>query len=462
MSQRWRKSRTAVVGMVLLTFSCLSSCGPREDEIVPPVQQPPPPSPPLPENACATNVLLGYTDKVSYKPDEEVKAYLLSSAIIELCRLDIYDVNRELKFSVSSPLTTLEITVDRPSEDGFGFNTTVKFVIPESLPSGMYLIEKKIPFIIKSEKEVDLLIVYPSNTANAYSESGGKSLYTPAPNRPDMVSFLRPMALQPSSTVCLKWFSEMKDVDIGYVGDNDLEDYETVRKAKILVIIGHSEYWTRNARQNFDKFINDGKHALVLSGNTMWWQVRYTNDGTGLICYKNNDLDPAEDPMLKTIEWTNSSLQYSIFSSIGADFPHGGYGMKSDNGWNGFKIVNENSPLLQGLGLHQGDIISCPTSEYDGSLLSGFDDNGYPVLDKDALDFEKIELIGFDLGFRIKETIGTFVVMRKTNTSGIIVNTSSMDWCSESGMGGTSGAEIKKITLNAIQKLLTGETLFAN
>jgi len=269
------------------------------------------------------------------------------------------------------------------------------------------------------------------------------------------------MALQQSSLECLTWFSEMKDLDIAYIVDKDLEDYETVKRGKILVIIGHSEYWTRGARQNFDKFINDGRHVLVLSGNTMWWQVRYTNDGTGLICYKN-DIDPAEDPMQKTINWSNSSLQFSILSSIGADFPHGGYGLKSDNGWDGLKIVNEHSPLLQGLSLHQGDIISCPTMEYDGAPLTGFDENGYPVLDKDALNFEKVELIGFDRGFRVNETIGTFIVLQKTSTSGIVVNTSSMDWCSENGMGGTSGTEIKKITLNAIQKLLRGETLFAN
>ena len=32
---------------------------------------------------------------------------------------------------------------------------------------------------------------------------------------------------------------------------------------------------------------NTGGHALILSGNTMWWQVRYNEDKTKLICYFN-------------------------------------------------------------------------------------------------------------------------------------------------------------------------------
>ncbi len=53
----------------------------------------------------------------------------------------------------------------------------------------------------------------------------------------------------------------------------DLEDYSEIAGAKVVVIIGHSEYWTRRARENFDRYVLEGGNALVLSGNTMWWQV---------------------------------------------------------------------------------------------------------------------------------------------------------------------------------------------
>ena len=47
----------------------------------------------------------------------------------------------------------------------------------------------------------------------------------------------------------------------------------------------------------------------------------------------------------------------------------------------------------------------------------------------------RLELIGFDRGYRVSETIGTFIGLQKTLTSGVIVNTSSTDWCSEQWNG---------------------------
>src|SRR5690606_5306227 len=147
---------------------------------------------------------------------------------------------------------------------------------------------------------VDALVVYPSNTANAYAESGGKSLYS-REGRPGKVSFHRPIAVESLSAVCLKWFSTLPDFTVGFIADSDMDLYDNIVNAKVLVIAGHSEYWTREARLNFDRFVDEGGHALILSGNTMWWQVRYTEDRSGLICHKEDALDPISDPLFKTI-----------------------------------------------------------------------------------------------------------------------------------------------------------------
>jgi hypothetical protein len=241
-----------------------------------------------------------------------------------------------------------------------------------------------------------------------------------------------------------------------------MDDYAVISNTKVLVIAGHNEYWTRKARLNFDKHVNDGKHAIVLSGNTMWWQVRYSETGDQLICYKDAVADPEPDDLLKTTNWYEPSLQYPITSSIGADFNYGGYGIYVDNGWDGYKIVNPQSPLLKGLGFTMGDILSLVSGEYDGAPISYFE-NGIPVLDKDKLGFFKIELIGFDRGSRFgSETIGTFIAFQKTETSGVVVNAGSYSWCSDAGIGGPDGGKIKIITRNAIDLLLTGKSVFLN
>ena len=89
-----------------------------------------------------------------------------------------------------------------------------------------------------------------------------------------------------------------------------MDDYENIRGAKLLVVIGHSEYWTRTARLNFDRFVDEGCHALVLSGNTMWWQVRYSENKDRMICYKggNDPAAPARSPH-RTTNWFVSSLK---------------------------------------------------------------------------------------------------------------------------------------------------------
>ncbi|HZX74453.1 MAG TPA: N,N-dimethylformamidase beta subunit family domain-containing protein, partial [Cyclobacteriaceae bacterium] len=318
------------------------------------------------------------------------------------------------------------------------------------------------PFIVKTRKPVDIVVVYPSNTVNAYSTSGGKSLYTTGVDKAGIVSFLRPTSIQDNAVYGLKWFSSLPGYEVGFISDGDLDDYKSISNAKIIAIVGHSEYWTRYARVNFDQFIDRGGHGLVLSGNTMWWQVRYTKNNQ-LIRYHELAEDPEEDALLKTTNWSEPSLQYSILSSIGADFPRGGYGLEKDNGWNGFKITTSLSPLLEGTGLKKGDIIDLPSGEYDGAPIKTWSADGYPIPNNDELNFNKIEILGYDRGSRFsKETIGTFIVFKRTETSGIILNGASYDWCSASGMGGKNGTILKKITQNAIEKLLNGKPVFSN
>ena len=347
------------------------------------------------------------------------------------------------------------------SIDGFGYASTIKIPIPTTLASGIYLIENAVPFIVKSNTQVDVMVVYPSNTVAAYATSGGHSFYDKT-GGPNQVSFHRPASVQALSFHCLKWFLSIPDINIGYVSDMDMDDFSNISNAKVLMIVGHSEYWTRNARVNFDKHINNGKHAIILSGNTMWWQVRYSQDRDKLICYKDAVTDTEEDLFMKTINWYEPSLQYPILNSIGADFNFGGYGIYTDNGWDGFKIVNPKSPLLNGLGFSLGDILDLRSGEYDGSPVSYFE-NGIPVLDKNTLGFYKMELIGFDKGSRFgKETNGTFIAFQKTETSGVVVNTASYSWCSDTGIAGTDGNKIKTITKNAIDLLVKGLSVFLN
>tara|TARA_Y100000310_G_scaffold92358_1_gene89986 strand:+ start:2195 stop:3628 length:1434 start_codon:yes stop_codon:yes gene_type:complete len=405
----------------------------------------------------------GYMDRISYHAGETAYVYVNASEKVENGIVKLFSVNGVAIDSIKTSAKPQTMTGSAPWANGYGYELTFEYEIPD-LPSGVYEWEGNITFIVKSnQNEVDAVVVYPSNTLNAYTTSGGKSLYKPEGEQAVMVSFQRPMnASDDYHRAFFEWLSDQSQYHIGYLCDMDVDDYSELERSRLLVITGHSEYWTRKARENFDRFVDSGNDAIVLSGNTMWWQVRYNDERNQLICYKEESDDPTSDSELKTIRWADSQLNYSIVNSIGADFDHGGYGNREDDGWDGYRIVAEESPLLEGLALERGDLIVLPTNEYDGAPVMSFDESGFPVLSQDSKGSHRTGLIGFDLTVNRygREGVGTFIVFQEAETSGIVINAASMNWCGEAGIAGQDGDKIQRITLNMFDKLLVGSELF--
>jgi hypothetical protein len=55
---------------------------------------------------------------------------------------------------------------------------------------------------------------------------------------------------------------------------------------KVLLINGHSEYWSLAAYHGVERFLANGGNLLVLSGNTMFWRVSFNAERTILECRK--------------------------------------------------------------------------------------------------------------------------------------------------------------------------------
>ena len=55
---------------------------------------------------------------------------------------------------------------------------------------------------------------------------------------------------------------------------------------RVLVINGHSEYWSIEAYEGVDRFLAGGGNAVVLSGNTMFWRVTFDDDAQVMECRK--------------------------------------------------------------------------------------------------------------------------------------------------------------------------------
>lgn len=422
--------------------------------------------------SCSCQLIDGFTDKISYYSYEKVKLFLNYNESSEE-NVRVFDASGNLYYTLHLNVFPQKNTNTQPWKNGFNYKILGEIDLSNFKP-GLYQIEKVISFIVKSKDEKrKITIVYPSNTINAYSNSGGKSLYkfnSSEKSSDTLVSFLRPMNLKNENGISsnfnsdlimgvYKWFNENVLIDdyTNYVCDQDLDDKELLNDTKLLVIVGHSEYWTRAARRNFDQFILKGNHALVMSGNTMWWQVRYTKNMQGMINYKSN-ADPIQVDSLKTIEWFKKELNYPIESSTGLNFKYGGYGLKKDKGWDGFKVVNAEHPIFKETNLQNGAVIKCPSIEYDGFLHSGFSNDSIPIIDTSFSNrFFLYELLAFDRAIRndgLYETIGAFVITQKNPTSGKVIHIGSTNWCDLSNFYGQNKSVFQKVTKNAIYFLL--------
>ena len=404
-----------------------------------------------PLSGCGNSVIDGYCDQMSYQPGDTITCFL-SADKNEDARLNVHTLSGDVVHTFQGNLWNQPIQDSSVYEHGFHYLESGKFVLPK-LKSGVYLIENKVPFVVKPDRDAsyDALVVYSSNTENAYSNSGGRSMYSSPPA--DITTFLRPIRFSHHGGAFFRWLEDQKDYNFGVVCDKDLDDQGVFNACTELVILpGHSEYWTRKARLNFDEFVLKGGNALVLSGNTMWWQVRYSVDGNKMICYKNEAEDPELNQTLKTVNWTNPKLGYPIVESIGLNFDLGGYGKKEDLGWDGFKILTTSSLIFDGINIAPLDILSLPSDEYDGAKLEFSAETRLPTLIND-FGFHRYELFGFDIASRLPNSNGAWVAFQRTDSSGIVINVGSTNWCHEDGIYGVDSDRIQQLTRNMIHIL---------
>jgi len=418
--------------------------------------------------------LVGYAENWSNVSGEAADFYL-SSEDNPNGTLTVYDV-------LSTPVATLNVPLKRqtvasdnpiPWETGYGWEPTT-LDLP-ALPSGLYYLNGPkvggdyVPFIVtEPEKEAEIVVIYPTNTVNAYSLSpnvnnnpnfGNEvSLYTRGedgryvPN----VSFHRPQNNKVYWSAGFdRWVLNEQRGNFKYISDSDLESYDSISGAKMVVIPTHSEYWTAEARRNFDRFVDDGGSALVLSGNTMFRSVGY---------------DDAESPTVlefsPRLQFTQASLEYPTWESIGVDFLNAGYTAafgsareRIDMPYDGMKMLDVSPSYFAGTGVKEGDILSDSISkEYDGVPFVSLDPVTGPVIDREIIDFHRLDIIGFENTYiEGRNTAGTWVDFQKTPDSGRVINTGASGWVT---FVGKDGENRRRITSNMVDLLLIEQADF--
>jgi len=150
-----------------------------------------------------------------------------------------------------------------------------------------------VPFFVRSKStRGKLALVAPVTTWQAYNDWGGYSLYVgpPGDRRSWAVSFDRPYPPpgQPgprqnlAGVVQATVLAERLGLRVAYLTNVDIDAHPRVlRGAKAMIMVGHSEYWTRQMRAHVSRAKAGGTNLAFFGANTMYWRIRLQRARSG-------------------------------------------------------------------------------------------------------------------------------------------------------------------------------------
>jgi hypothetical protein len=245
---------------------------------------------------------------------------------------------------------------ENASSHGCGWPASFRFILPDQWKSGYYQVLLRVadrggPYVQRNRRTAEgecffvvrpaqpgartkILLQLASNTYNAYNNWGGFCLYSfnaRAKVQGHRVSFLRPPASQFSNweQPFVAW-AESNGYVLDYCANSDLEFRpELLAPYKLVLSVGHDEYWSSEMRDHLEEFIGKGGNVAFFSGNTCCWQVRSEEGGQALVSWKQwfnlDPVYPSGDHRLLTTLWSHHLVNRPENQLTGVGFLFGGY-----------------------------------------------------------------------------------------------------------------------------------------
>ena len=358
----------------------------------------------------------GYSGMVSYDPGDDLTLHVSTSASrfdVEITRLG---GERQTVWTREAVPGAEHPVPENASSHGCGWPATLKLNIPAAWRSGYYHVALRVRdgggkfiqrntrtaegschFVLRAAepgRDTKILLQLASNTYNAYNNWGGFSLYAYHGRggiQGHRVAFERPPSSQFSNweQPFVEW-AERSGYVLDYAANSDLEFHPEMLKAYRLVLsVGHDEYWSAPMRDHLEKFIGDGGNVAFFSGNTSCWQVRSEEGGRALTCWKQNyHSDPVygerKGYSKLTSLWSHHLVERPENQLTGVGFLWGGYhrshGQYMD-GSGAFTVHRPDHWLFEGTGLKRGD-------SFGGKdTIVGYECDGCELIWKDGLPF---------------------------------------------------------------------------
>jgi len=298
----------------------------------------------------------GYTGLTSYAPGEEIEFHLATSADGIAIRIERLGQQTTKVWEQAGIAAGDHPIPDRAASHGCDWPVAYKLTVPNDWLSGYYratltvqdnggafvhrgrrTAKSSLFFIVRSGQpgqDTKILLQLATNTYNAYTNWGGHSLYAYHDRdgvQGHRVSFHRPQSSQFGNWEhpFVRW-AEANGYQLDFASNGDLEFHpELLQHYRLVISVGHDEYWSAPMRNHLEKFIADGGNVAFFSGNTCCWQVRSEDDGNALTCWKQwYNWDPhfrGENQRLLSTLWSHHLVERPENQLTGVGFLWGGY-----------------------------------------------------------------------------------------------------------------------------------------
>jgi hypothetical protein len=241
-----------------------------------------------------------------------------------------------------------------------------------------------------------------------------------------------------------------------YCTDADLhrEGYDLLAPYRLLVSVGHDEYWSDAMRDAAERYVDSGGNIAFFSGNTCWWRVIFDDAVTYRRAHFWHEADEPGEP--------ENTL-------VGVSFRNGGERDRDDFPVPvGYRVQHAGHWVYAGTGVRDGDVFGAAPSEYlagyecDGAEFDRADlEAGRPVHPTGADDTPKDFTIlavgdcrGSGWGFgNAAATMGlhTRAGSDGAGSSGVVFTAATTDWARVLA-GGSSGV-VDRVTRNVLDRL---------
>lgn len=305
----------------------------------------------------------------------------------------------------------------------------------------------------------EMVLCWPVTTHQAYNADGGRNLYpTQDPTRARLVSFDRPTPGPDEPELAFwRWMCGGGQV-VDCCTSIDLHvDPGLLDRYRLLLSVGHDEYWSKEMRDNVESFIGRGGNAAFFSGNACWWQVRLEDDCRTMVCCKNAIEDPMTgvDDSRVTVNWCSAPVNRPENLMTGVSYRSGA------GNWTGtpearaalatasYRVQAADHWVFEGTGLRNGDLFAAGGVGYETDAAELALEDGVPRptgVDGTPLDFTVLATA--DLRDWRRFGVGGHATMGTYGNFGTVFTAATVGWGSALG-----DPVVATITRNVLARL---------